>query len=175
MARKQLRNIARRCNYQKRLSIKQRMGKGESENIFTLILVSVAILIGFSIGGTFVKQSVNSLVHKESEVNTVLLEEVAAEINKTLPIMVDKDTKLFSVSIVNGNTFQYNYVLINYAQEEIDPELLKNNNKDRIRNYICTSPDMKLIVENNIPVSYAYYGKNQKYIVNIVIDTNKCN
>jgi hypothetical protein len=148
--------------------------------VISFVVTLIFVVIGGGIGKEFGKSLTNKYIaeprkeERRKQLHSVLLE-VSLKVNETLPIMIDKETKLFSTSIANGNTFQYNNMLVNYTHEEINPLTLKNNQKDKINNLVCTSDDMKFIVKHGIPVSYAYFGKNKNYITKIVIQTNRCN
>ncbi len=154
------------------------------KNIVITVISLVVMLVAIGISGDFGKEFGKFLSNKyiieprkekrKERLHSALLE-VSSKINETLPKMIDKETKLFSTSITNGNIFQYNYMLINYTREEIDHLALKNNQKDKINNFVCTSDSMKSIVKHGRPISYAYFGKNKNYITKIVIQTNKCN
>lgn len=48
--------------------------------------------------------------------------QVASELNKTCPIMVDAETQLDNAVALPEKTFQYNYTLINMYKDSIDIE-----------------------------------------------------
>ncbi len=50
------------------------------------------------------------------------LMQVASELNKTCPIMVDSETQLDNTIALPDNIFQYNNTLINRSAEEIEIE-----------------------------------------------------
>ena len=145
--------------------------------LITIVTIVVA-LIAASIGGMFGKEGAEIAVnnYKSSIVSekTKVMMEVSSELNKVLPMMIDKDTQAFSTSIVNGDTLQYNYKFVNLRKDEVDtsfliPEATKNHT-----NFVCSSPDMKFLIKNNISVNYAYYGKNHNHITTIFVDTSQC-
>ena len=148
------------------------------KKLLITIVTIVVLLIAASIGGMFGKESAESAVndYKSSIVSekTKVMMEVSSELNKVLPMMIDKDTQAFSTSIVNGDTLQYNYKFVNLRKDEVDtsfliPEATKNHT-----NFVCSSPDMKFLIKNNISVNYAYYGKNHNHITTIFVDTSQC-
>ena len=146
--------------------------------LITIVTIVVA-LIAASIGGMFGKEGAEIAVnnYKSSIVSekTKVMMEVSSELNKVLPMMVDKDTQAFSTSIVNGDTLQYNYKFVNLRKDEVDTSFLISEATKNHTNFVCSSPDMKFLIKNNISVNYAYYGKNQKHITTIFVDTKKCN
>ena len=149
------------------------------KKLLITIVTIVVLLIAASIGGMFGKESAESAVndYKSSIVSekTKVMMEVSSELNKVLPMMIDKDTQAFSTSIVNGDTLQYNYKFVNLRKDEVDTSFLISEATKNHTNFVCSSPDMKFLIKNNISVNYAYYDKNQKHITTIFIDTKKCN
>jgi len=97
----------------------------------------------------------------------------ANELNKTLPIMVDSETRLDTSTGFN-EMFQYNYTLVNYSFEELDPEEIEETLKPNLINSVCTIEDMAFFIKNDVPVSYAYYGKNGKHVLTITVTSDQC-
>ena len=135
------------------------------KKLLITIVTIVVLLIAASIGGMFGKESAESAVNDYK----------SSIISEKTKIMIDKDTQGFSTSIVNGDTLQYNYKLVNLNKEEVDISFLISEATKNHTNFVCSSPDMKFLIKNNISVNYAYYDKNQKHITTIFIDTKKCN
>lgn len=95
--------------------------------------------------------------------------EVASEINKTCPIMVDQDTRLDNTVAMPNNIFQYNYTLVNMVKSEVNSEDLKNYIEPVLINTIRTNPDMKIYRDNKITLAYNYKDKNGVFILKINI------
>ena len=145
--------------------------------LITIVTIVVA-LIAASIGGMFGKEGAEIAVnnYKSSIVSekTKVMMEVSSELNKVLPMMIDKDTQVFSITIVNGDTIQYNYKFVNLRKDEVDTSFLISEATKNHTNFVCSSPDMKFLIKNNISVNYAYYGKNHNHITTIFVDTSQC-
>jgi hypothetical protein len=101
------------------------------------------------------------------------LKQAATELNENLPMMVDADTRLDTSIGINGK-FRYNYTLVNYTAEELDSNALKEAMRPKLVNSYCTVADMRTFVENNVPVTYAYSGKDGKEIVTITVTSEEC-
>ena len=148
------------------------------KKILITIVTIVVALIAASIGGMFGKEGAEIAVnnYKSSIVSekTKVMMEVSSELNKVLPMMIDKDTQAFSTSIVNGDTLQYNYKFVNLRKDEVDTSFLISEATKNHTNFVCSSPDMKFLIKNNISVNYAYYGKNHNHITTIFVDTSQC-
>lgn len=93
----------------------------------------------------------------------------ASEINKTCPIMVDKDTRLDNAMSSSSQDFQYNYTLPNYTKEEIDTTVFEKALKPQLVNTISTNPDLKIFRDNNVTIIYNYKDKNGVFLLRISI------
>lgn len=92
---------------------------------------------------------------------------MASELNKTCPIMVDAETQLDNAVALPEKTFQYNYTLINMDKDSIDILRLEEYLKPVILNTIKTNPDLKSFRDNNITMSYNYKDKNSNHIIKL--------
>ncbi len=97
----------------------------------------------------------------------------ANKMNQHLPMMVDSETRLDSTLGIN-RTFLYKYTLVNYAAEELDSEQFKISYEERLINLVCTTKGMELFVKNNIPVTYAYYGRRGKLVTSVTVVSSQC-
>lgn len=93
---------------------------------------------------------------------------VASELNKTCPIMIDAETRLDNAVALPEKTFQYNYTLINMDKDSIDIERLEEYLKPLILNSVKTNPDLKSFRDNNITMSYNYKDKNSNHIFKLI-------
>lgn len=119
----------------------------------TVIVTAFATAIGAAAGTYAVKD-----LFKGGQDGNDRLIEVTNEVNKTLPMMIDSETRLDSTIGLNG-TFTYNYTLINHSYEEIDSELFRENMESKLLANYCTSDEMKQFLENDVAISFSYFGK----------------
>ena len=98
-----------------------------------------------------------------------IMVEAAIKLNKTCPIMVDQDTRLDNTVSLPGNTFQYNYTLINYEKEELNPDTLRKYLEPGIISTVATNPDMKIFRDHLSTIAYNYNDKNGAFIVKLSI------
>jgi hypothetical protein len=108
----------------------------------------------------------------------VLAEEIdfkkeSSEFNKTLPVMIDKETQL-DRTIFSNNTFIYKNTLINNSRNEISTSEIKSKLYSTILNYVCTTPEMKNFTDNGVSVNYRYYGNKGAYLTGITISPEDC-
>lgn len=97
----------------------------------------------------------------------------ASQLNETLPMMVDSETRLDSTAGFN-KTFRYNYTLVNYTSEELDPKSIEAALGEKLINSVCTTKEMEVFTKNSVPVSYAYHGKNGKQVTVITVSPSQC-
>ena len=95
------------------------------------------------------------------------LKELAAELNKSCPTMIDAETQLTSVVGMPNNELQYNYTLINYEKEGFDVQTFETNMRSIISNAIISNPDLKVFRDMRTTLSYQYNDKNGMYILKL--------
>lgn len=93
------------------------------------------------------------------------LAEVSAEMNKTLPMMVDKDTQLDNAVAMPGKVLQYNYTLVAISASQVDTARLDEAFKPTLLNKVKTTPDMKPLREAGVTFIYNYRDKDGVMIV----------
>ncbi len=104
---------------------------------------------------------------------SLVLQATVKMINKQLPVMVDSDTQLEKTSS-EGNKLIYHYVLVNYLSEELDAAALDQSIRPMVVQQTCTMTNLKPVVDQGGSISYRYSGKDQKQILEIVIDKSSC-
>lgn len=101
------------------------------------------------------------------------LKEIAKELNKTCPIVVDSDTRLDSATTPTLNVFQYNYTLVKIEKASIYiDEIRKYLEPQLVRNTV-TNPDFKLFRENKVTLSFNYLDKNGDHVITIDVTPDK--
>lgn len=118
--------------------------------------------------------AVQQLFFKTPSVDKIMME-VASEINKSCPIMVDQETRLDNSVALPENTFQYNYTLINLNKSEIDTQTLREHLEPGINNNIRTSPDMEFYRNNKVNMVYNYRDKKGVFVLKITSSPEQYN
>lgn len=104
-----------------------------------------------------------------------ILMEVANELNKTCPVMVDGETRFDNAVTVPDNIFVYNYTLIHTDRAQVDTTKLKEYLETRITNYVKTEPKMKFMRDYKTTLNYNYHDKNGAYLFCISLPPEKYN
>lgn len=121
----------------------------------------------FYVVGHFAGDSIIKLVHK-STISKALVE-VASELNKNCPMMVDNITRLDNAVALPDNVFQYNYTLLGMSKESINIDDAKQRLEPNIINFVKTNPDMKTFRDNETTINYAYKDMSGVFLFTISI------
>ncbi|MDB5227187.1 MAG: hypothetical protein JWN78_1380 [Bacteroidota bacterium] len=128
---------------------------------FPVIIVIIAGAIGF------VTMFAIQYFLSHPTYNKVLMQ-VASELNKSCPIMVDQETRLDNVVALPDKTFQYNYTLINMERQNVDINALEGYLKPVILNSIKTNPDMKPFRDQNTTIAYSYKDRKGVFLFKLL-------
>jgi len=130
------------------------------KKIFLLLLINI-ILFGK-----------DSYDRKEFQ-SAVFLNEVASSINKQLPMMIDKETRLDVVFGMKKN-ITYKYTLVNIKQSDFTAKQIENALKENIKNSVCTNPKVRIYPEHGVNMNYSYYSKKGKFMAEFSIIPKDC-
>lgn len=99
--------------------------------------------------------------------------DLTSKFNKSLPIMVDKGTRLDNV-IVYKKEMIYSYSMTNkYAYKLKSTEFIRLM-RNKIKEGICTNPRVAPILKNGSRIVYAYKGKEGAHIGQFAIYPSEC-
>ncbi|MDR0755273.1 MAG: zinc ribbon domain-containing protein [Prevotellaceae bacterium] len=117
---------------------------------------------------------VKLLFFNAPSINRELLQ-IADEMNKMCPVMINRDTRLDNTIVKPDNVFQYNYTLVNMSKDNVDTAELKSIFEPNIVNSLKGSPEMQYQRNNNVTLNYSYKDKNgyQLFILSISADRYK--
>jgi hypothetical protein len=96
-----------------------------------------------------------------------LLEQVSKDMNRSCPMMVDRETRLDSTVVLPGRVFQYNYTLIRTEASSTDKKAFIERMEPGIFRNVRENPKLALQRENKVTMEYVYYDRNGKYLFNI--------
>jgi|WetSurMetagenome_2_1015567.scaffolds.fasta_scaffold80678_1 hypothetical protein len=127
---------------------------------------AVTLAIFYAIG-QFGGQKIIGFFHKPLYDEAMMA--YASELNKSCPIMIDNATRLDNAIALPGNTFQYNYTLVNMVKDSIAIDELKKKVEPTIINFVKTNPEMKTIRDNKTIVNYYYKDKTGVYLFTVSV------
>ncbi len=131
-----------------------------------LVLTVVAALIGGAVGKTVVK----SMFDRKASVSyDQVLVETSKRINATLPMHVDKETRMDSTVAGPGNRLTYLYTLVNLSSDDLDSATFIKNMRPQLIQGYRTSPSMAAFRERQVELHYHYRDKNGNVVAAIVV------
>lgn len=98
-----------------------------------------------------------------------VLMEVAGELNKSLPMMINSETRLDTTVALPGKILQYHCTLINQEKKDIDIPELKEMMRPSMIQTLRTSPQMNIFRKEKVMMEYHYKDKNGEYLFTIPI------
>ncbi|NLN95809.1 MAG: hypothetical protein GX128_06545 [Bacteroidales bacterium] len=127
----------------------------EKKKIIGMIVGAAAFLIAYF--------AVQQVLFKPPTFDKQMIQ-IASELNKSCPIMVDAETQLDNTVALPDNTFQYNYTLVSMERATLDISELENYLQPIILNNIKTNPDLKTFRDNDVIMAYNYKDKNGEHL-----------
>jgi hypothetical protein len=100
------------------------------------------------------------------------LQDTATHINKTSPRPIGNDASLVG-AVAYEKTLKYKFTFHKLTKEEISSQFALKQT-EFLTDFVCTSPEMKVFVDNGVTLKYAYYDKHGQVVVIITVDTRTC-
>lgn len=136
---------------------------------FATIAVLAVLLVATSIG------NIGGKIASEAAFGPSSRDVIAAatrEINKKLPMMVDKETRLDSTTPGPGRMLAYNYTLVNYTASQLSDQWL-NTFQRKVVKTSCRQKQKNLL-SNKISMRYRYSSADGYMVRNFIINPTDC-
>jgi hypothetical protein len=131
--------------------------------------VVVAIFAGSLIWWAVLKNPRRENPRSEESLNRL-----AAEINRRVPVMIDKETELLPAVGAEG-LLTYNYRLVSYSVTQFDATRFAVGAKERVTQGACNRPETRDdLLKNGVTLRYSYYDKDKQHIATIDISSADC-
>jgi hypothetical protein len=102
------------------------------------------------------------------------LSKVAAELNRSVPVMIDKETELLPSQGLDG-MFIYNYRLVSYSAAQIDAKKFAAGAKQRLVQGACHTPETRDdFLKKGVTLRYSYYDKDKQPIATVDVTPSDC-
>jgi|SRR5919108_1539665 hypothetical protein len=102
------------------------------------------------------------------------LSRIAAELNRSVPVMIDQETELMPTEGLEGMLI-YNYRLVSYSAAQIDPKRFAAGAKQRVAQRACSTPETRDdFLKKGVTLRYAYYDKDKKPIAAVDVTPADC-
>lgn len=137
--------------------------------------VSWVVVLAAAFAGAFISRFVGfdtgKTANPERSRLSATLQKTASEINATLPMMVDSETRL-DTTLVLDETFVYNYTLIHYNAGQITDKDINTFLATNILNKYCTTDNS--FAKMGVASNYNYYGNDAKLIGVVKVTPQQC-
>ena len=133
----------------------------KSKNVILYVILALIVASAVYFIPTFLKDPFEKIK------NEVL------QTNKTLPKMVDEETRFDLVQFVDKK-IENHYTLVNITKSEIDVEKMLPGVKESLKSSICTKQNLLDNLSKDLEYSFTYKDKNSELISTIVITKSDC-
>jgi hypothetical protein len=102
------------------------------------------------------------------------LSRIAAELNRSVPFMIDKETEL---TVVEGYEAMliYKYRLVPYSVRQLDHERFAAGAKQRVTQGACSEPVMRDdYLKKGVTLRYSYFDKDNQHIATVDVTPADC-
>jgi hypothetical protein len=135
--------------------------------IFTFI-VAVALF------GAVIWWAVPKSSEDENPRSQQSLNKLAVQINRAVPVMIDKETELLAAAGTEG-ILTYNYRLVSYSVSQLDAAKFAAGAKERVTQGACNRPETRDdLLKQGVTLRYAYFDKDKRPIATIDITPADC-
>ncbi|MGH7823653.1 MAG: hypothetical protein ACREQ7_00520 [Candidatus Binatia bacterium] len=102
------------------------------------------------------------------------LSKVAAEINRSVPVMIDPETELMPAVGTEGMLI-YNYRLVSYSAAQLNHEKFRQGARQRVTQAACSTPETRDgLLKKGVTLRYSYFDKDRQPIASIDVTPSDC-
>ena len=102
------------------------------------------------------------------------LSKIAAEVNRSVPVMIDKETELTDVEGHEGMLI-YNYRLVPYSVRQLDHRKFAAGAKQKVAQGACNAPETREdFLKQGVTLRYAYFDKDKQHIATVDVTPADC-
>ncbi len=99
---------------------------------------------------------------------------MSTQMNKKMPMTVDKETRLDRVSAEPGNHFIYHYTLTGMRSADINTGEFPKAIKPQLKTRLCESTEMQNFLKNGVTISYLYKSSDGYPVGGVKFAPNEC-
>jgi hypothetical protein len=146
---------------QSRITQKAKDKMNKKAVIITAFAAVLVTLVGFLI--------YNRFIGGPARMNKALVK-VSSDINRTLPMMLEKDTRLDTTIPGPGKRFTYVNTIVNYELAQIDTVKMRQALTPNIIANYKTQKDMESFRKDGVMLCYRYKDKNGVFLIQVETD-----
>lgn len=132
----------------------------------------IGIILNVSIPGIIIAIAVPSYLEKRSAAAEGKLSQIAKEISRTAPMMIDKETRLDAVEVSSSDSLDFKYTLITANKDQVNVPAFTNTMTTSLYDWYMNAPYSKWLRTHGIKTNHIYNDKEGKRITVIAIMKN---
>lgn len=102
------------------------------------------------------------------------LKTVAADINRSTPVMIDVETELLPSTVAYAMLI-YNYRLVKYSAAQLDAKRFAAGVKQKVSVAACNRPETRdNFLREGVTLRYTYFDKDKNHIATIDVTPADC-
>jgi hypothetical protein len=102
------------------------------------------------------------------------LSRIAADLNRSVPVMIDKETELTVVEGHEGMLI-YKYRLVPYSVKQLDHVKFATGAKQKVAQGACNQPEMRDdYLKKGVTLRYSYFDKDKQHIATVDVTPADC-
>ena len=138
---------------------------------------SSVLLLGMVVvaAAYFVYLTASDWLRNESDPRSQeFLDKIAAEINRSIPVMIDQETELMPAVGAPGMLI-YNYRLVNVSAAQVNHNRFAAGAKERLREGACNRPETRdNFLKKDVTLRYSYFDKDKQHIATVDVTPADC-
>src|SRR6266540_449536 len=136
----------------------------------TILWVTVGVVAGYLVWWMLPKYFREEVDPRSVE----HLSKVAAELNRSVPVMVDVEIELLLVQGAHGMLI-YNYRLVKYSVSELDHQKFAVGAKQKVTQGVCNQSEMRDdFFKKGVMLCYSYFDKDKQHIATFEVAPADC-
>ncbi|MGE5818598.1 MAG: hypothetical protein ACM37Z_11280 [Deltaproteobacteria bacterium] len=142
----------------------------QSSTIKIVLWVAVGVVAGYVVWWLIPQY----LRKNEDPRSSARLSRIAAELNRSVPVMIDPETELMPVQSTEG-VLIYNYRLVNYSAAQINRDKFAAGAKQRLSQNACNRAETRDdFLKKGVSLRFTYYDKDKQHIATVDVTPADC-
>jgi hypothetical protein len=141
--------------------------------IITAVISIGVVSVNLTGCSSLLKEAAKQSETVKSSAEEQMLVKASSDMNKKVPMMVDKYTRMDTTLAGPGKLLTYKYTLVETVATDIDKtklEEIRKSLKATIVQTYKTSPAMKVFRDADVKLKYQYYDKKGAFVTDIEVD-----
>jgi len=134
-------------------------------------IISLLVGVAFVLCGTYL--AIDFFNKDKQTPFEVSLIEQAKELNKSLPKMLDENTRFDEVTVY-GTEVYYRHTVVNHAVDQLDREIFQQIMNKKLTREQCPKNDIITLLKGGVKYRYNYFGNRGALISSVVISKETC-